>query len=99
MSLKIWCNTKFSDAAIERLINGVRPHRVIFSTNANASVLVPGETDPALTEADIAFGQPAVDDCIASPKLRWIALSTAGYTRYDHEHFKEILRQRGTPLT
>ena len=99
MSLKIRYNTKFSDAATERLIKGAHPHRVIQSTNANASVLVSGGIDPELAEADIALGQPAVDDCIASPKLRWIALSTAGYTRYDHEHFKGILRQRGVLLT
>lgn len=99
MSLKIWCNTKFSDAATKRLIAGAHPHRVMFATKANASVLVTGGSDPALAEADIAFGQPAPNDCIASPKLRWIALSTAGYTRYDHEDFKEVLRERGTPLT
>lgn len=99
MSLTIWCNTKFSDAAAKRLVDGARPHRVIFSTQANASVLTPGAKDPALAEADIAFGQPAVDDCISSPQLRWIELSTAGYARYDREDFKEVLRKRGAPLT
>lgn len=99
MSLTIWCNTKFSDAATKRLLDGARPHRVIFSAQANASVLAPGAKDPALAEADIAFGQPAVDDCVSSPRLRWIELSTAGYTRYDREDFKEVLRRRGAPLT
>jgi phosphoglycerate dehydrogenase-like enzyme len=72
---------------------------VIFSAQTNASVLAPGAKDPALAEADVAFGQPAVDDCVSSPRLRWIELSTAGYTRYDREDFKEILRLRGAPLT
>jgi phosphoglycerate dehydrogenase-like enzyme len=99
MSHTIWCNTKFSDAVTERLKAGVSAHRLIFSSQASTSVLVPGSSDPALAEADIAFGQPAVDDCIRSPRLRWIALSTAGYTRYDRDDFKELLRQRGTALT
>jgi len=62
-------------------------------------VLTAGENDPALAEADVAFGQPAVQDCVDSPRLRFIELSTAGYTRYDREEFRELLRKRGTPLT
>src|SRR5690349_19826677 len=99
MSLTIWCNTKFSDAATQRLIDGAKPHRVILSTAASASVLVGGDKDPTISEADIAFGQPSVPDCIDHPRIRWIELSTAGYTRYDREDFKEILRKRGAPLT
>lgn len=99
MSLTIWCNTKFSDAATQRLISGTQGHRLITSTSASASVLSAGTNDPTLGEADIAFGQPAVPDCIASPRLRWIELSTAGYTRYDTDDFKQLLRSRGTALT
>jgi phosphoglycerate dehydrogenase-like enzyme len=99
MTYTIWCNTKFSAAVTERLKAGVGSHRLIFSSNASTSVLVPGAADPTLAEADIAFGQPSVEDCIRSPRLRWIALSTAGYTRYDRDDFKELLRQRGAALT
>lgn len=99
MSSTIWCNTKFSDAATRLLVDGAHPNRVIFSAQANDSVLTPGGKDPALAQAEIAFGQPAVQDCVESPRLRWIALSTAGYTRYDREDFKEVLRQRGAALT
>jgi phosphoglycerate dehydrogenase-like enzyme len=99
MSLTIWCNAKFSDAATRRLVDGAKPHRILFSTQANASVLTAGEKDPVLAQADIAFGQPAVQDCIDSPQIRWIELSSAGYTRYDREDFKDMLRKRGAPLT
>jgi phosphoglycerate dehydrogenase-like enzyme len=99
MSLTIWCNTKFADPATKRLIEGARPHRVIFSNNASASVLVAGTGDPALAEADVAFGQPAVQDCLAATRLRLIHLSTAGYTRYDRDDFKDVLRGRGIMLT
>lgn len=99
MSFTIWCNAKFSDAATERLKAGLKSHRLIFSNQASASVLVAGATDPTMAEADIAFGQPAPADCEKSPRLRWIALSTAGYTRYDRDEFKQVLRQKKVPLT
>jgi phosphoglycerate dehydrogenase-like enzyme len=47
----------------------------------------------------VAFGQPAVADCRSNSKLRLIELSSAGYTRYDTEDFKQTLRARGTILT
>lgn len=99
MSLTIWCNTKFADTAARRLSDGVGAHRLIFAESANTSVLVAGRSDPALAAADIAFGQPAVEDCMRHERLRWIQLSTAGYTRYDTEEFKEALRARGAVLT
>lgn len=99
MSLTIWCNTKFAEAATQRLVAGTSRHRLMISANANTSVLVGGKPDPALAEADIAFGQPAVEDCLRHAGLRWIELSTAGYTRYDTDDFKEAIRARGTVMT
>jgi len=99
MSLTIWCNTKLEPAAAERLAKGVGAHRLIVSTTASASVLTAGREDTSLAEADLAFGQPSVDDCFRYSKLRWVELSSAGYTRYDREDLKETFRQRGTILT
>jgi phosphoglycerate dehydrogenase-like enzyme len=62
-------------------------------------VLTAGTGDPRLAEADIAFGQPAVEDCFRYSQLRWIELSSAGYTRYDRVDLIEALRSRGTILT
>jgi phosphoglycerate dehydrogenase-like enzyme len=99
MSLTIWCNAKFDDSATRRLSDGVGLHRLLIAQTANSSVLAAGESDPLLEKADIAFGQPAVADCLRLSKLRWIELSTAGYTRYDHDTFKDELRSRGTVMT
>lgn len=99
MSFRIWANTKLADAATERLVAGAKPHPVVFSAASNASVLVGGTSDPLLAEADIAFGQPAVEDVFRYKNLKWIELSSAGYTRYDREDLKEELRARGTILT
>ena len=99
MSLTIWCNTKFSASATQRLVERTKAHRLVYSNNASASVLAAGQMDPTVQQADVAFGQPAVADCIAAPRLRWIELSTAGYTRYDRDDFKDLLRSRGAALT
>lgn len=99
MSLTIWCNTKLAEAAHARLVEGTRGHRLIVSAKANASVLVAGEPDPTLAEADVAFGQPSPEDCLRYPRLKWIELSTAGYTRFDRDDLKETLRARGAALT
>ena len=99
MALTIWCNGKFDDAATRLLHESLRPHRLIVSGRSQASVLAAGEADPTLAEADVAFGQPTADDCLQSPRLRWVEVSTAGYTRYDTEAFRENFRARGAIFT
>lgn len=99
MSLTIWSNTTLTPSATRRLKEGIGGHRLIIAASSNASVLVGGKSDPAIAEADIAFGQPAVEDCMSCERLRWIELSSAGYTRYDREDLKEALAARGTILT
>jgi phosphoglycerate dehydrogenase-like enzyme len=99
MSLTIWCNTEFQPAASKLLTDGLGAHRLVKAASANASVLDAGRSDPALASADVAFGQPAVDDCLRFKSLRWVELTTAGYTRYDREDLKEEFRRRGTILT
>ena len=50
--------------------------------------------------ADIALGQPDPDAILnGAPNLRWVHLTTAGYTRYDREDFRGAMRTRGIPLT
>lgn len=100
-SLTIWTNTALEPTARARLEAGIAEggHRLVVSRNASASVLAAGGADPLLAEADIAFGQPDAEACRALPRLRWIALTSAGYTRYDNEETKEALRARGAVLT
>ncbi len=95
----IWTNAQFSDAARTQLIEGVKPHRLLFSTQLSASNLAKAAPDPALAEADIAFGQPDPESALTSPQLRWVQLTTAGYTRYDTPEFRGGLSGRGAKLT
>jgi phosphoglycerate dehydrogenase-like enzyme len=99
MSLTIWCNGKFTEEATRLLVKGVSPHRLIWSEHATALVQAAGAIDPALAQADIAYGQPDADQCIAADRLRWVEVTTAGYTRYDRADFRTGLRARGATFT
>ncbi len=95
MSLTIWCNAKFSETETRLLVEGTREHKLVFSANASTSVLVAGQADPALAAADVAFGQPDAGQSMQSTRLRWVEVTTAGYTRYDTPEFQENFRARG----
>jgi phosphoglycerate dehydrogenase-like enzyme len=99
MSLKIWCNAKFSESDTRLLTEGTRSHTVVFSQKASANVLTAGGADPAMADADIAFGQPDAAQCVASQRLRWVEVTTAGYTRYDTPEFREAFQARGAKFS
>ena len=89
MSLTIWTNSKFNSAVTQLLHEGTRAHRLVTAATTSTSVLAAGAPDPALATADIAFGQPDPADCLRQPRLKWVEVSTAGYTRYDTPEFLE----------
>jgi phosphoglycerate dehydrogenase-like enzyme len=97
--LTIWCNARFPEPATRELQQGVKPHRLIAPAAQEASNLVSGSSDPLLAQADIAFGQPDPKQIVELPRLRWIHLTSAGYTRYDNEQVRAGLKRRGAILT
>jgi phosphoglycerate dehydrogenase-like enzyme len=97
--MKIWCNADFGKEGMALLAEGVGAHTLALSDKRNRSVLTAGQRDPTLAGADIAFGQPDPADCIESASLRWIEVSSAGYTRYDNAPFREGIRARGAAFT
>jgi phosphoglycerate dehydrogenase-like enzyme len=99
MSLTIWCNGKFNDEATRLLKAGLGKHRLVIGASQSTSVLVAGQPDPLLAEADVAFGQPDAVQSMACPRLRWVEVTTAGYTRYDRDEFRENFRRRGAAFT
>ncbi len=99
MSLTIWCNAQFNAAATRLLAEGVAGHRLVTSAGTSANVLQAGAADPALVAADLAFGQPDAADCLRAPRLRWVEVTSAGYTRYDTPEFREAFQARGARLT
>ena len=92
----IWCNAKFPAEIVDRLRRGVAPHAFVEAAASHASNLAAGAPDPLLDTADIAFGQPDPSQVMRLPRLRWIQITTAGYTRYDTSEFRETMRRHGT---
>jgi phosphoglycerate dehydrogenase-like enzyme len=84
---------------MRRLADGTRDHTVVYASNASTSVLAAGGADPSMTTADVAFGQPDAKQCLTLPKLRWVEVTTAGYTRYDTPEFQEAFRARGAAFS
>ena len=99
MSLTIWTNSIFSETATEILRAGTRAHRLITSTQASASVLAVGASDESLREADVALGQPNPEDCLHHGRLKWVEVTSAGYTRFDTPRFFEGFSARGGRFT
>lgn len=101
MSLTVWANHELRPGARELFYDSLARLgcRIIQSTQSSRCVLQEGVPDPTLAEADIAYGQPDPHGVVASPRLRWVSISTAGYTRYDTEEFRAAMRARGTVVT
>jgi phosphoglycerate dehydrogenase-like enzyme len=95
----IWCNAAFNEEAGEILAADLASHPLVFSTQLSASNLVSTGHDALLDQAEIAFGQPDPQQVMSSPKLKWVHLTSAGYTRYDTPEFRAALNQRGGMLT
>lgn len=98
-SLTIWSNVHCPPEVHGLLEREAAAHRILWAEQRHASNLVDGRADPKLAEADIAFGQPDVQSVIDSPRLRWVHLTTAGYTRFDTPAFHTAARARGLVLT
>jgi phosphoglycerate dehydrogenase-like enzyme len=90
--LKIWCNVPFENNLRWQLERAVKPHQIIWASSAGESNLVAGASDPAALEADVLFGQPAVEDVLASDHLKWMHITSAGYTRYDRDDVRSRLK-------
>ncbi len=101
MSLTVWTNHIFRPEALEVFKSELAQagHKLIASPQATPLVLAAGTDDPTLAEADVAFGQPDVTQTMACPRLRFVELSSAGYTRYDRDDFRAAMKTRGVPVT
>lgn len=97
----IWSNQTFLpevQAKLQTVLTSMG-WRWVQSAGSSANVLQAGQPDLALGEADVAYGQPACAEVMKYPGLRWVALSTAGYTNYDREDFRAAMQARGTVVT
>lgn len=85
--------------ALELLRAGTEGHELVFSAKPVASVLSKAEADPQFATVDIAFGQPDVAAVADAPRLKWLQLSSAGFTRYDTATFRALAASRNLAVT
>lgn len=97
--LRIFADLRLPEAAHQLLARGIGPDTLIRAARPVSSVLAKADPDPEFPTADIAFGQPDLEDIRRSPRLRWAHISSAGFTRYDTPAFREYARGRGLILT
>lgn len=97
--LKIFSDSHLTGRAEQLLNEGVSPHLILIPKMRPASILSKPEPDPSFALADIAFGQPDVESIRRSEKLKWLHVSTAGFTRYDTPEFRALAAERGLLVT
>jgi phosphoglycerate dehydrogenase-like enzyme len=97
--LVIWCNADLPEAARALLEGATRDHRLVIPGKGLVAAGGSGTPDPLLAGADVAFGQPDPAQLLATPRLRWIHLSSAGYGPYDGPELRAALAAQGARLT
>lgn len=96
-TLTIWSNAELPDYAAQQLAMGIGKHHLLLEQPAPN--IAAGGPSAALEEADIAFGQPDANQICELPNLKWVHITSAGYTRYDTDSVREALQSRGAILT
>ncbi len=95
----LWCNAGLEPGSRTLLDRAAGRHRVISPGGPARSILEAGPTDDSVLEAEIVFGQPDPALLLRSERVRWVQITTAGYTRYDNGVFREFLRNQSCAFT
>lgn len=98
-TLTVWCNLPLPDSAANALTLGISPHRLVRAVEMPEYNQPLGRPDRLLPEADVAFGQPEADQCVASQRLLWVHLTSAGYTTFASADVRAALLERSVPVT
>jgi phosphoglycerate dehydrogenase-like enzyme len=91
---RIFCDFPFSEDDLDYLKEKVVPHRVVLAETPSESAIATARPDPSILEADVAFGQPAVEGIETAKKLKLVQVASAGFTRYDNDPFRALARER-----
>jgi len=86
--LNVLCTVTFPERELGILRTGLTPHRLRLQSER-----------PPLAEIDVIVGQPEVETVHQAEKLRWLHLTSAGFTRYDTPEFRAAARARGLLVT
>ena len=94
----IFCNIPLPPAARDQLVAGLAQDRLVWAESMAPTNLFTGKPDPALVGAEIAFGQPEANQCASLPGLRYVHLSSAGYTPFDPPAIRNAFAGRAAIL-
>ena len=97
--LTVWTNHDLEPEKLAWLQEQISPNRLVQSVTSQVNNLTAGGRDESCTSADIAFGQPSVDDLLAQNSLKWIHITSAGFTRYDRADIRDALKAAGITFT
>jgi phosphoglycerate dehydrogenase-like enzyme len=98
-NLQVFCDAHLPEPVLQLLRDGIAPHQLVLPHGKGGSVLGVAPTDSALFEADIALGQPDAAAVLKAEKLRWLQVTSAGFTRYDTAEFRAAAKARGLAFT
>lgn len=90
--LRIWCNYDFAAPLARQLEERTAAHQL---TVTDSSVVAPNDAGRA---PDILLGQPDVA-YLRTSTARWAEITSAGYSAYDQDDLRTVLRARGAMLT
>ncbi len=98
-SLRIAFEYPLPEADLQSLREALAGHKLVLYGERLSEPTIKAIGPFKLEEADVIYGQPDPDLLLSAPNLRWVELSSAGYTRYDNDKVRDGLRQRGVMLT
>lgn len=91
--LTLWTDLRLPDNQRASLRQDVAPHNLLVAEQHGP------QSVEMLAQADVALGQPDPDTVMNLVNLRWVQLTSAGYTAYDRDDLRAALRARGAILT
>ncbi len=97
--LTIFCDPLLGEQSTALLCSGTTGHALLTPAKPASSVLAQAEPDPAIRAAEIVFGQPHLEMLRSADELKWIQISSAGFTRYDTPEFRDFVNERGIVVT
>jgi phosphoglycerate dehydrogenase-like enzyme len=95
----IVCEADFAPRIKKLLAKRIAPHRCLFLSSAQSKDLADRKANAAFARADIAIGQTGLERLAIAPRLRWLHISSAGFTRYDTPAFRAAARARRLLVT
>jgi phosphoglycerate dehydrogenase-like enzyme len=94
--MKIFTDISADEQAKRVMTEGVGHHELVWGNKASGSK---AQADSGFADAEVAFGQPSAAEIMQAPHVRWVHLSSAGYTRYDTAEVRNSMRKRNVMLT